>query len=715
MKKAMKLLLVVFCVILVMGAFPVSAAEPYQTYTYSSEGYALWSPPAYEPHQIVDSEYIGLYEDEDAIAFDEASDIEADEEGNIYLSDTKNHRIVIMDKFYKLKKTITTFENEYGSTDKLNTPRGLFVRDGELYVCDSENNRIVVFYTDGSYSRTIDKPTSSLFGDDSLYKPVAVAVDQYGQVFVVSSTTYQGVILMTQEGDFTGFIGAQKVVYNVFDIIWRRFMTEEQLKRQQQYMSTEFNNLTIDSDGFVYVTTSALDASEQMSAIQSKSADYSPVKKLNSAGDEIMKRNGFFDPGGEVAINIFGEKAKYSGPSTIVDVAVGEEGSWSIIDAKRNKVFTYDQNGNLLFAFGDDGQQLGNLLSLTAITYQGSHMILLDKMSDSFTVYRRTDYANRLIDALRYENNRDFKQAIEAWKDVLRHNNNFDAAYIGVGKALYRESQYEAAMKYFESAYDTDNYSDAYKEVRKVWIEQYIIFIPIVLIAIIVLWRLFKKFTKRVNYETSISTAKRTYVQELCYVFHLMYHPFDGFWDLKHEKRGSVRAASTVVALTILAFFYQSVGSGYLANPTKTYSTIFTQILLVCVPLLLWVVANWCLTTLFDGEGSLKDIYVACGYAIAPLPIMTVISTILTNVLTADEMAVATLLTAISFIWAGLLLFLGMSVTHDYSMGKNMITVIGTLLAMVVIMFVAVLFGTLIGKMISFVSALSVEISYRIG
>ncbi len=716
MKKAMKLLLVVFCVILVMGAFPVSAAEPYQTYTYSSEGYALWSPAAYEPHQMIDSKYIGLYDDEDGIAFDEASDIEADAEGNIYLSDTKNNRIVIMDEFYKLKTTITVFENEYGSTDSLNTPRGLFVRDGELYVCDSENNRIVVFYTDGSYSRTIDKPTSSLFGEDSLYKPVAVAVDQYGQVFVVSSTTYQGVILMTQEGDFTGFIGAQKVVYSVFDIIWRRFMTEEQLKRQAQYISTEFNNLTIDSDGFVYVTTSAIEESKQAAAIQSKEADYSPIKKLNSAGDEIMKRNGFFDPGGEVDFTtIAGMKTRYTGPSTIVDVAVGEEGSWSIIDSKRNKVFTYDQNGNLLFAFGDDGQQLGNLLSLTAITYQGSHMILLDKMSDSFTVYRRTDYADRLIDALRFENNRDFDEAIDAWKDVLRHNNNFDAAYIGVGKALYRESRYEEAMKYFESAYDTANYSLAYKEVRKEWIEQYFIFIPIVLIAVILLWRLFKKYAKRVNYETSISTAKRTYVQELLYVFHLMYHPFDGFWDLKHEKRGSVRAANTIVALTILAFFYQSVGSGYIANPTKSYSTIFAQVLTVGVPLLLWVVANWCLTTLFDGEGSLKDIYIACGYAIAPLPILTVISTILTNVLTAEEMAIATLLTAISFIWAGLLLFLGMAVTHDYSMGKNMITVIGTLLAMVVIMFVAILFGTLIGKMVSFVSALSVEISYRLG
>lgn len=713
MKKTAKLLLVILCAIMVFGALPISAVEPYQTYTYSSDGNALYSPAAYKPVISVDSKYIGLYDLENPISFDDAADIEADKDGNLYLADTKNNRIVVMDEYYRLKYVIDGFVNEYGAGDTLSAPHGLFVFEDQLYVCDTEQERIVVFNRrDGSYERIVPKPESALFGEDALYKPIAVAVDKYGQIFVVSSTTNQGVILMTQDGTFTGFIGAQKVVYSVFDIIWRRFMTKEQLAQQVQYTSTEFNNICIDSDGFVYVTTSAIEESQQISAITSKSADYSPVKKLNSAGNEIMKRNGFFDPGGEVDVSTM-TKAKISGPSTIVDVAVGDEGSWSIIDSKRNKIFTYDQNGNLLFAFGDSGEQLGNLKSVTAITYQGSNMVVLDGRSDSFTVYQRTPYGNFLIDALRYENERDFAGSIEAWQNVLRQNNNFDAAYIGVGKSLYRDSQYEEAMEYFEAAYDAENYSVAYKEVRKAWIEDYFFLIPLVLIAILVLWRLFKRFTKRVNYETSISTKPRTYVQELCYVFHLMYHPFDGFWDLKHEKRGSVRAASTVILLTILAFFYQSVGTGYIANPSKSYSTIFVQILAVAVPLILWTVSNWCLTTLFDGEGSFKDIYIACGYAIAPLPILVTISTVLTNILTAEEMAITTLLVSIAFIWAGLLLFFGMSVTHDYSMGKNMITVIGSVLAMAIIMFVAILFSSLIAKLVSFVSSIIIEVSYR--
>ena len=715
MKKAVRILLVAFCAILVFGAIPASAVEPYQTYTYSSDGEPLYSPAAYSPYKTIDSEYIGLYEKENGgIPFDEASDIESDDDGNIYLSDTKNNRIIVMNESYKLKYILSNFVNENGSTDALNAPRGVFVNEDSIYVCDTKNERLVVFNReDGSYRRIIGKPESSLFGEDALYEPVAVAVDQYGQIFVVSSTTYQGVILMTSEGDFTGFIGAQKVTYSLIELIWRRFMSDQQKSRQGDYVSTEFNNLTIDDEGFVYVTTSSIDPGQQMSSITSKTADYSPVKKLNSAGDEIMRRNGFFDPGGEVLVASSISDMAVTGPSTIVDVAVGDEGSWSIIDSKRNKVFTYDQDGKLLFAFGDSGMQLGNLQSLTSITYQGSHMVLLDTRADSFTVYRRTPYGDLLIDALRYENNRDYKGAIKAWEGVLRHNNNFDAAYIGVGKSLYREAQYEEAMEYFEAAFDAANYSEAYKEVRKEWIENYFFVIPIVLIVVLGAWRLFKKRVKRLNYETSVSTSPRTYWQELAYAFHLMYHPFDGFWDLKHEKRGSVRAASTIIGIVILAFFYQSIGQGYIANPTKSYSTIFAQILAVGIPLVLWVVANWCLTTLFDGEGSMKDIYIATGYALSPLPVLIIVSTLLTNIFSADEMAITTLLVSVAFIWAAILLIFGTAVTHDYSMGKNAITIIGSIVAMALIMFMVILFSSLIGKIVSFISSLVIEISYR--
>ena len=732
-KKFVSAVLLLLALILAVPALGASASEAYQTYTYSIEGKALYSPTAYSPVMSVNSDYMGLL-DNGGVAFDEPTDIVVDNDGNVYLADTKNNRIVVLNEYFKLRYTISAFDNEFGATYSLSDPRGIFVTDEWVYVADTGNARIVMFYREdtvdkdgylheaGDFYKIIPAPESKLFGSSASYKPVALAVDQYGRLFVISSTTYQGVIVMTSDGTFTGFIGAQKVSPSMIDIIWRRFMSEEQLANSVTYVSTEFNNITVDPEGFIYVTTDAISPENQISAITSKSADYSPVKKLNSSGAEIMKRNGFFDPGGEVDINQSLDNTGVSGPSKIRDVAIGPEETWSIIDSARNKVFTYDQNGNLLFAFGDTGDMLGQMKGLCGVTYQGENLILLDNVTDTFTVYRRTDYGDLLIGALAKENDRNYSGAVESWKDVLKYNNNFDTAYIGVGKSLHREGKYEEAMEYFRSAYDTADYSNSYKEVRKQWISGTSLgFIPNIFLSVVVVAAVafgFIKlmgFTKRLNAEVAIrqNRTKTTYWEELAYCFHTSFHPFDGFWDLKHEKRGSVRASLTFGVITVLAFFYQSVGTGFILNPQGGISTIFSQIISVAVPLALWIIANWCLTTLFDGEGSFRDILITVGYAIAPMPLFLIVSTLLSNVVTAEESMIVSLIVSIGFVWCAMLLFFGLMVIHDYSMSKNLLMVICTILGMAVIIFMAVLFSGLITKMISFVSSIITEIAFR--
>ena len=203
------------------------------------------------------------------------------------------------------------------------------------------------------------------------------------------------------------------------------------------------------------------------------------------------------------------------------------------------------------------------------------------------------------------------------------------------------------------------------------------------------------------------------YVRTLKYVFHVICHPFDGFWDIKHEKRGSLRAALVYVLLTVLTFFYQEIGSGYLVNPRGSYTTIVSQAISVIVPLMLWVTANWCLTTLFDGEGSFKDIVIAVGYSLLPVILTLIPTTFASNFMVSSEIDVLNFITNVGLIWAGLLIFTGMMVTHDYSIGKNLVTTIGTLIGIIFIMFISVLFVTLLGKVVSFVTNIITEIRYN--
>ncbi len=661
---------------------------------------------------------------------DTPSDIEVDDAGYVYIADAKNNRIVILDKYYNVVNILLNFVNGQGIKDALKNPQGVFITSdkyvaGELvpakiYVCDTGNNRIVTFTRDGAFADIIPAPESELLGNDSIYTPVAVAVDNYDRLYVVSSTTIDGIIVMTDEGDFTGFVGAQKVTLTAWEKLWRRFQTEEQKEQTEQKVSSAFNNITLTGD-FIYVTTSTINESDVAGAInrKSKEGDYAPVKMLNAAGDEIMRRNGFYPPSGEIDFKQVKASDKIFGPSTVVDVAIGPEKTWSIIDQKRSKVFTYDFDGNLLFAFGDmgaeAGAQLGNIPkdALAGIVYHGDKMLLLDKNSATFTVYSRTEYGDILIRALANQNARQNDKAIEDWTEILKRNSNFDAAYIGIGKALYRNGSYEESLEYFQSAYDTENYSASFKEIRKNWLSKYIILVPIFVVVLCFGLVKFLGYAKKYNKRVSVTKGKRTYGQELMYVFHVIFHPFDGYWDLKHEKRGSVRAGATFLGITILAFWYQGIGQGYSINPRGEYMTFFGAVLAVGVPFALWVVANWCLTTLFEGEGSLKDIFITTSYSLLPLVLVIVPTTIASNFLLVEEANLLNVIVVLGFVWAGFLIFFGSMVTHDYTMGKNLIMTLSTILGMLIIMFIVLLFSTLLGKLVSFVTNIVTELQYR--
>ncbi len=724
MKRMKSLTLIVLALTMVISVFMIGAgaSSAYQTYTYSINGDALYSPDAYSASKVVNATDIGVEK------LNNPGDMVSDKDGKIYIANTGNNEILVLDRYYAKDYSITTFINDKGNPDSFDQPQGVFVTEGdpndennpngELWVCDTNRNRLVVFdRLTGEFKRIIDQPRSQLFDDDAVYKPIAMAIDQYGRIYVVSSTTYQGIIVMDQDGGFVGFIGAQAVTISAWDILWRKLQTDEQKKLSNKLISTEFNNISISDDGFIYVTTSLIEESSVESAINGKSKDgtYMPVKLLNPAGEEIMRRNGFWPPAGEIDFST-DKTDDFYGVSTVTDVAVGPEKTWSIIDEKRQKIYTYDFNGNLLFAFGDKGTMLGSISNIEAICYQGDILLALDKGNEGcIVVYERTKYGDMLIEAIAAENNLNYDYAIECWEAVLQRNSNFDAAYVGIGNALYRSGKYEESLLYFETAYDTENWSNSYKEVRKEWMSDWFLLILALIIGVIVLVVKFFGFAAKVNKRVSVDgKARKTFGQELIYGFYVIFHPFDGYYDLKHEHRGSVRASIVFLVVTIFTFFYQSMGQGYVLNPTHKTSTIFTQMISVLVPVFLFVLANWCLTTLFEGEGSFKDIFIAASYSLVPLPLLIVPATIASNWVTTTEASLVTFVGTIAFIWVGLLLIAGMMVTHDYSMFKNIITILGTIVAMAFIIFIVLLFSMLLSKLVSFVTNLITEIQYRI-
>ena len=100
-------------------------------------------------------------------------------------------------------------------------------------------------------------------------------------------------------------------------------------------------------------------------------------------------------------------------------------------------------------------------------------------------------------------------------------------------------------------------------------------------------------------------------------------------------------------------------------------------------------------------------------YSLVPVPLLLIPVTLLSNVCTTAEIDIIGFISTLSFVWLGLLIFFGTQVTHDYTMGKNVITILGTLVGMVFIMFLVLLFSTLVGKMVSLVTNIITELRYR--
>lgn len=199
------------------------------------------------------------------------------------------------------------------------------------------------------------------------------------------------------------------------------------------------------------------------------------------------------------------------------------------------------------------------------------------------------------------------------------------------------------------------------------------------------------------------------------YSFYVIFHPFKGFWDLKHEKKGNAGSASFIVFLLVVVLILRRQFTGFILNFNKQNEmNVVVEILSVLAPLGLWCLSNWCITTLVDGEGSMKDIYITTSYALTPLLVINIPLLLLSNVMILEETAFYTVLDVISIIWTVLLILIGIMTVHQFTMPKTIATIAVAIVGMVIILFLILLFVSIIQQMVSFIDLLKTEMSMRL-
>lgn len=477
MKQLKSILCLVLLACLAFGNAFAADSLPYDCYNYDHWNNILYTPAPYVPDGLVSGATL-RFEGAPVGAFRNPQDLCVSPDGDVYIADTGNNRIVVLAQDLKtVRRIITGFEAE-GAAQTFNAPSGVAISEKHrLYIADSLNRRIVVLEPDGTFVKYVQNPQSEVLDEGYVFTPLRVSVDYADRVYVIAQNMFQGIMVFSEEGVFTGFFGTISVKISLWEKFWRKLATKEERGKQQLFIPTEFTGIDVDDEGFVYASNKDTDGLQA-------------VRRLNPKGEDVIRRGPHANLGGD---RVFGSVGNYAGPSQIVDVVYRGHGTYSLLDSRRGRIFTYDHEGNLLYIFGGIGSQAGTFLTPTAIEQLGSRLLVLDSQQGNLTVFAQTEYGsliNRAV-ALRFDG--DETQAVPLWQEVLRLDEINELANTGIGKAYLSAGDNENAMLYLRRGMNREYYSVAFKRWRNERLRNNISFILSGVVAAAVLAVLWMK------------------------------------------------------------------------------------------------------------------------------------------------------------------------------------------------------------------------------
>lgn len=413
----------------------------------------------------------------------------------LYVVDTDNNRIIELE--YTTKKTLNfsrLIDHVYlkdGSESRFSGPKDIFVSEnGSMFIADTNNGRVLRVDKDLNEIYTLTEPDDPTYEKGKAFLPEKVVADSKGRAYVAAKNINKGFLKYEYDGKFQGFFGANEVVYNITDLIWKKFATQAQKEKMVLFVPVEYSNCYIDNEGFIFAVTKTFDEWDLLSD------KAKPIRRLNALGKDILVKN--WDP--PIGDLQWGNAAGISDPSKFSDITVLDNEVYLAVDESRGRIFAFDNQGRLLFAFGGRGNIDGFFRKPAAIEHIGKDLFVLDSLNASITVFTPTNYGNLIYKATEQFACGQYDESAESWAKVLEYNGNYDLAYIGLSKACLRQRKYKEAMDYAKVKRDRRNYSKAFKYYRKEWIEKNIGWIMGVVITLIVL-SIIIKIVKKIRWE----------------------------------------------------------------------------------------------------------------------------------------------------------------------------------------------------------------------
>jgi len=640
----------------------VFKSAPYDTHTIGPNGDLVLTQTAYEPAGLL------VFDDQ----LNDPQDLFIKDD-LLYVADTGNKRVLRIDLNGNFEVLLTN----------LGEPTGVHVdQNNQLYVADRVNRTITIYDETMNLLQTISRPTEPIFGLNTPFVPLKVASGPRGVIYVTGEGSVSGVMQFNRHGDFLGFLATNPTQRSLYRQILEFFNQD-----LAPITPVSPENLSIDEKGSVFTTS----RTENM-----------PLKKFNIASRIVVAPNHYTENfPSAVHVNDFGNIY------TITESGIVHE---------------YDTSGNLLFVFGETSASTEILgifnRAVDIVTDSNYNLIVLDRGRGQIQILERSAFTALVHDGLKSLNQGIYN--VTEWENILRMNSVFALANSVIARTYFRTGDYQTALTYYEIAQDRDGYSDSFWQVRNSFLTAYLgTFLAIGMafgVVYIVLNQIDKKYAiykPLRDYDTKLNEIK--IIRELRLGNKVFRHPIDTFHEIKHEGKASIKSASILYGLYVILNVLAVLLTGFLfnTNSLETYN-ILTSFLSSFGILMLFVFSNYLISTLSNGEGWFKDIYIGTAYALMPYIIMTIPLILLSHAFTLNEIFIYQSILFIRDGWMYLLIVLMVLEIHNYRFRELFKNLLLTVFTMIVIVAIMLLIYLLVNQMYDYMSSIIKEVVNRV-
>lgn len=677
MKRIVWLVSILSLAVLVVGTnVNAETGVRYNTFTLS-DGRLVRTQTAYVP--VTSMNTIGGFQ------LESPRDIHIDQNDIIYIATQNPERTHGKIIVYNM----ATDEAHVIGADFLVDPYGVFANArGEIYVADHGNRIAYHLSPDGDILQTFTRPDSPLFGAGE-FSPRKIIADTRGNVYILNLGV-RGLAQFSHDGEFLGYFGTNTVQPTLRTIMQQTFFTEEQRARLFNIVPAEIFNVAIDNRGLIHTV--------------SRGDEGVGVKRLNLSGGNVLPS--MFDA------------------TDLVDVFVGPIGNIYTITGSGH-IFEYDIEGNLLFMFG--GQDISNQIqglfnTPSAIAVDsGFNIYVLDRGTNELRIFTPTRFANLVHTALEYYQDGDYVASQAPWEEVLMMNDFFDLAHRGLGNAYYSLGRYDEALEEFRIANDRDGYSDAFWEVRNDWLMANVgtiiaaLFVVLIAFTVNIKLKFMPYVMSPVKKAVRIGREKSKTFDDVLYLFTYLKNPADASYFIKRKNKVSVFSATVLLIVYFLCYVYYIYNLSFLFNYRHLNEiNLLEEVVKVFLPIGLWVICNYLVGSIREGEGRLRDVYTTTIYALAPFFLLLPILAIMSNGLTYNEAFLISLLQTLSVLITAIYFFFMVKETHFYTIKETISSILISAFTMVMLLLGVIIVYVLLNELVVLLQDLTLEVYYRV-